>query len=120
MNALTALLQWQNKLETKLLTLNHDTQVRPAEGAVGVLSNLDLSLRVDEEHGWLWEGVLSLPDVAWVTHIQAPSVHVSQPQAIGNAVCDLLGFCGGTQAVQLHNNTDTAQISFLYVQEGMT
>ena len=93
----------------KPLTLNHDTQVRPAEGAVGILSNLNLSLRVDEEHGWLWEGVLSLPDVAWVTHVQTPPVHVSQPEAVGDAVGDLLGLCGGTQAVQLHN-TDTPQI----------
>ena len=84
-----------------VLTLNHDAQVRPAEGAVGVLSHLDLALRVDQEHGWLGEGVLSLPDVAGVADIQAPPVHVCQPQAVGNAVGDLLGLCGGAQAVQL-------------------
>ena len=84
-----------------MLTLNHDAQVWPAEGGVGVLSNLDLALRVDEEHGGLREGVLSLPDVAGVADIQAPSVHVGQPQAIRNAVSDLLGLCGGSQAVQL-------------------
>lgn len=95
------------------LTLNHDTQVRPAEGAVGVLSNLDLALRVDEEHGWLWERVLSLPDVARVAHIQAPSAHVSQLEAVGNAVGDLLGLCGGTQAVQLHRkNIDSIHVGW--------
>jgi len=87
----------------QVLTLNHDTQVRPAEGGVGVLSNLDLALRVDQEHSWLWEGVLSLPDVTWVADVQAPLVHVSQPEAVGNAIGDLLGLCGGTQAVQLHH-----------------
>lgn len=96
------------------LTLNHDTQVRPAEGAVGVLSNLDLSLGVDEEHGWLWERVLSFPDVARVADVQAPSVHVSQPEAIGNAVGDLLGLCGGTQAVQLHSR-NTVSIPYWVV-----
>ena len=96
------------------LTLNHDTQVGPAEGGVGVLSNLDLSLGVDQEHGWLWEGVLSLPDVARVADIQTPLVHVCQPEAVGNAVGDLLGLCGGTQAVQLHETT--SRVSFCHSQ----
>lgn len=88
-----------------MLTLNHDTQVRPAEGGVGVLSNLNLALRVDQEHSWLWEGVLSLPDVTGVADVQAPLVHVSQPEAVSNAVGDLLGLCGGTQAIQLQKHT---------------
>lgn len=82
-------------------TLNHDAQVRPAEGGVGVLSNLDLALGIHQEHSWLREGVLSLSDVAGVAHIQTPLVHVSELQAVGNAVGDLLCFCGGTQRVQL-------------------
>lgn len=104
----------------KGLTLNHDTQVRPAEGAVGVLSHLDLALRVDEEHSWLWEGVLSLPDVAWVTDVQPPPAHVCQLEAVGNAVGDLLGLCGCTQAVQLHHSkpglkqTASSQFSDMY------
>ena len=85
------------------LTLNHDAQVRPAEGGVGVLCNLHLALGVHQEHSWLWEGVLCLPDVAGVADVQAPLVHVSQLEAVGDAVGDLLGLCGGTQRVQLQN-----------------
>lgn len=90
-----------NKVMDWWLTLNEDTQVGPDEGGVGVLSNLDLALGVDQEQGGLWEGVLSLPDVAGVADVQAPLVHVCQLQAVGNAVCDLLGLSGGPQRVQL-------------------
>ena len=79
-----------------MFTLNHDTQIRSAEGAVGVLGNLNLPLRVDQEHGWLRERVLSFTDVTGVADVQAPLVHVCQPEAVGNAVGDLLGLCGCT------------------------
>lgn len=91
----------------KELTLNHDAQVRSAEGGVGVLSNLDLALRVHQEHSWLWEGVLCLPDVTGVADVQAPLVHVGQLEAVGNAVGNLLCLCCGTQRVQLQQTTKT-------------
>ena len=55
------------------LTLDEDAQVGAREGGVGVLADVDVPLRVQQEHGRLGEGAVGLAHIPGLADEEAPS-----------------------------------------------